>query len=172
METHLFERILTLLCASPAVWHQTVEKPRRVSRPQTRKIYYLFSAATCAWQKTLCAERASSCPLSADNRGAERSEAFSKKWLRYFFDSLFMSCGGGVNPPLAPPDFRRTATRPVTCICPPSRHYDSRAPSSAPIVPLPRKRFALSVTDSASPLSIPPLPFRRSGYCIRSPRGL
>ena len=32
------------------------KKPRRVSRPQTRKHYYMFSAATCAWQKTLCAE--------------------------------------------------------------------------------------------------------------------
>ena len=34
------------------------------------------------------AERASNCPLSADNRGAERSESFSKKWLCHFFDSL------------------------------------------------------------------------------------
>ena len=34
------------------------------------------------------AERASNCPLAADNRGAERSESFSKKWLCHFFDSL------------------------------------------------------------------------------------
>ena len=40
-----------LLCLS--------KKPRRVSRPQARKRFDLFSAATCAWQKTLCAERAS-----------------------------------------------------------------------------------------------------------------
>ena len=67
---------------------QSIGKPHRVSRPQTRKMFDPFSAATCAWQKTLCAERASNCPLSADNRGAERSESFSKKWLCHFFDSL------------------------------------------------------------------------------------
>ena len=39
----------------------------------------MFFAATCAWQKTLCAKRASNCPPSADNRGAESSEALSKK---------------------------------------------------------------------------------------------
>ena len=43
-----------------------------------------FSAATCAWQKTLCAERASNCPLSADNRSAERSESFSKSGFATF----------------------------------------------------------------------------------------
>ena len=70
------------------------ERPRRVSRPQTRKRYDPFSAATCAWQKTRCAEQASNCPLSADNRGAERSEDFSKKWLCHFFDKK-----GGGRPP-------------------------------------------------------------------------
>ena len=39
-----------------SLYNQHVKKPRRVSRPQTRKQYNLFSAATCAWQKTLCAE--------------------------------------------------------------------------------------------------------------------
>ena len=35
----------------------------------------------------------------------------------------------------------------------PSWHYDSRALSGAPIVPLPRNRLALSATGGASPLS-------------------
>ena len=42
--------------AASAALFQPIEKPRRVSRPQTRKRYDPFSAATCAWQKTLCAE--------------------------------------------------------------------------------------------------------------------
>ena len=34
---------------------QSIGKPHGVSRPQTRKMFDPFSAATCAWQKTLCA---------------------------------------------------------------------------------------------------------------------
>jgi hypothetical protein len=41
------------------------------------------------------------------------------------------------------------------CDIAPSRHYDSRALSGAPIVPFPRKRLAVSVTDGASPFSAP-----------------
>ena len=37
--------------------------------------------------------------------------------------------------------------------CPPLRQSDSRAPSSAPIAPLPRKRLAFSATGGASALS-------------------
>ena len=39
----------------PVRFSVSKKRPRR-SRPQTRKQYELFSVATCAWQKTLCAE--------------------------------------------------------------------------------------------------------------------
>jgi len=41
------------------------------------------------------------------------------------------------------------------CDIAPSRHYDSRALSGAPIVPLPRKRLAVSAAGGASPFSTP-----------------
>jgi len=42
----------------------------------------------------------------------------------------------------------------------PSWHYDSRALSGAPIVPVPRNRFASSATGGASPISV-----RACGAC-------
>ena len=47
----------------------------------------------------------------------------------------------------------------------PSWHYDSRALSGAPIVPLPRNRLASSATGGASPISV-----RACGACAAAER--
>ena len=73
----------------------------------------------------------------------------------------------------ASPFFEGVSLRFVPCrpqgVCDitPSRHYDSRALSGALIVPLPRKRFAVSAAGGASPFSTP----RKVFFTTRTPQG-
>lgn len=57
------------------------------ARRRERNCNLLFPAA-CTSEKALCAKLVSNCLLSADNRGAKRSESFSKKRSHRFFEGI------------------------------------------------------------------------------------